>query len=216
MKKFVLIAVSAILTMTALVATGCAGTGGYKNNGYSYWETAYYTYEDGTLRQNFVELNFSPEDEYEVWINVSNMAQDNCKIEFAAGTSTLFSRSTATVEATNAVLTKTEGWLRLQTGVSSSYSYIDVGTVYAMHVNEIIVCSVKDGKVFASEFYQAGYRISRSETSNRKFFSEEELAEMSNGPAKTCDEQTLTFDRDKLAAAYDEATTSASSSSASN
>ena len=181
------------------------------------WKLETFTYSDGTARENFAQLTFSPSDEYEVWLKIADMNLDNSVVDFAAGYSSTISYKKNSVTVTNEVLSATGGWVRLQTNVSSSYAYIEIGTKYAMTIKEIVVCATKDGEIYPCTLHKSGYRISQSNSSNRHEFTEEELAEMKNGPQKLCDEQDSTgFDRAAVLAAFNEATSASDSTSASN
>ena len=172
----------------------------------AYWQTDVLTYEDEIKRENFVRLNFSPTEKYEVWADISDLEEDDSAIDFAAGYSTSYTNSKTTVTLTKNLLKESGGWVRLQTNISSSYSYIDIGTRDAMKINEIVICSVEKGEVFAAKLYKAGYRISRSSSSNVHEFTDEEYENMKNGPANVCDEQaTIEFERAKVLAAYETA-----------
>ena len=198
---------AAILTCVTLFALcGCAEQ---KSN---FWKVTTTTYEDGSIAEKYVQLNFSPENEYEVWVNLSDLEKDECVVSVAAGYSTTVNSKKNSVTVTKDLLKATDGWVRLITGVSSSYAYVDVYTKNALNINEVIVCSVEEGKVFKCSFVLAGSRISQSSSSNRHEYTEEELAEMKTGPDKVCDEQDMEFDRATIAAAFNAAALSASTS----
>ena len=207
MKKSKIIASVLCGALLFATACGCAETSG------NYWEVTTFTYEDGTMLESYVQLHFSPSGEYEVWANVSDLEADNSVIGVAVGASTTVNSKKNTLTVTNEMLNATEGWVRLFADVSSSYTYVDVYTKYAMHINEIIVCSEKDGEVFECSFLLAGTRVSQSSTSNRHTYTEEELAEMKNGPEKVCNEQNSGFDRAKVLAAFESATSASDSTS---
>lgn len=178
----------------------------------NYWDVTTTTYEDGSIAEKYVQFNFAPEDEYEVWVNLSDLETDNSVVNVAAGYSSTVNSKKNSLTVTKDLLQATDGWVRLITGVSSSYAYVDVYTKYALKINEVIVCSVKEGKVFKCSFVLAGTRISQTSSSNRHEYTEEELAEMKNGPEKVCDEQDMEFDRAKVLAAFEAATPSDSTS----
>ena len=207
--KFLSLVLSLIFIFAAF--SGCA------ESKTAYWDTSdpWMTYEDGSIRENYVQVNFSPEDQYEVWVNVSDLETDNSVLGVAAGFSTTVNSKKSTITLTKDILTATDGWVRVLTGISTSYAYVDVYTKYKMHVNEIIICSVEKGEVYECTFRVAGCRISQSETSNRHEFTEEELAEMKHSPKCVCDEQDMTFDRAKILAAFEAAVPSSGSASAS-
>lgn len=169
---------------------------------YDYYDVKIVTFEDGTVTEQFVQVNFSPEKEYEVWVKISDLKTDDSVVNVAAGYSSTVNSKKSTVHVTNDMLTATDGWVRLITNVSTSYAYVDVYTKYEMRIHEIVICGKEDAKVYTSTLYKSGYRVSQTSSSNRHEYTEEELQEMKAGPDKTVDAQPETFDRDAIGAKF--------------
>ena len=177
----------------------------------SYWDVSPVTYDGGTKGELYVQMTLTAAEKYEVWVNVSSLEEEST-IEFVAGygADSLYNSKTS-VKIDEALLKATQGWVRLAKEVSSSYSTIDVGTKYAMHINEIIACD-ENGNFYKLKFSLAGKRISRDSDSNRRIFTEEQLAEMKNAPMNACDEQNG-FEYATIKAAFEGAASASDSNS---
>ena len=210
MKKSRIIATVLCLTLMFTTLVGCSDKG-------DYWNVVALSYDDAnsTKRESFIDLNVSPSKNYEIWINVKAIEDDEAIIKAAAGYSTgkTFYAKTPDITVTKQLITDTLGWIRLRKDVSSSYTLVDVSTSYAMKINEIVVCSA-DGEIYPVSYSKAGYRVSRDRTDMRKEFTKEELESMSFGPQNVVKADT-TFDRATAIANYEKATGSADASSSS-
>ena len=193
-----------VLSLMLCAALLALATVGCEKESDSYWQTYTREYEDGLKMECFVGFDFTPDEKYEVWVNVSDFEQD-ATILFAAKYSLTGSGnySTASVKLDADLLKATGGWIRLQSGVSKSYDFIDVSTKYSMRIHEVVVCDEK-GNVYELTFNCAGERISRDSESNRRFYKDEEYAEMQNPPQNACDGKEA-FDRATVFAAYKKA-----------
>jgi|GEM_PF-3271518 len=209
MKKFRLL-IAFVCAILCLSVVGCSTD----VVGKGYWELTAVTYEDGALRDNYVQLTLAPEDEYEIWAYVTALDSEDFVLSAAAGYSTTVNSKKNSVTVTKEMLAATGGWVRLLTEVSSSYTNIDVYSTAALRINEIVVCSSEEAERYELTFRLAGYRISQTNSSNRHVFTDEEYENMKNGPKNVCDDQSIEFARDAAAKALDDLAASSASDSA--
>lgn len=192
---------SIILTICSIALFAACSKTAY-NSG---WQIAPVTFEEGTTCESFVQLTLQAEKKYEVWVNLTMLGDSDIAVGFSAGYDEDTVRySKATVTLTAQQLKQTGGWVRVQKELSTSYDYIDVGSKYAVKINEIVACD-EDGKVYELKFSSAGYRISRDSSANVKKYTEEELNDLTSDPRNVCDEQTAEFNRADLLGSYEQA-----------